>query len=192
MVKLLLVLVVALAGLAAFVYTRPEVYHVERSARIEAPAETVFGLVSDFASMHDWSPWAKRDAAMRTTLSSPSAGVGATYAWEGNKEVGKGRMTITDSQPPTRLRERLEFIEPFASVAEAGFDVRPDGPTASTITWSMDGKNNFVGKAISVVMDMDKMVGKDFDQGLSNIKQLAEAKRPGAPAAPAAAATTAP
>jgi hypothetical protein len=111
--------------------------------------------------------------------------VGASYAWEGNKEVGKGRMLITRADAPTQVRERLEFIEPFASVAEVGFEIKPQGQGAG-VTWSMDGKNNFVGKAIGLFMDMDKMIGKDFDDGLTGLKRVVEAKH--AAAAPAAAA----
>jgi hypothetical protein len=193
--KLLLVVALLVVAVVIVVGTRPETYHVERSAKIDAPAEAVFAAVSDFRTFPEWSPWQKRDPAVRTTVSTPSAGVGASYAWQGNKDVGKGRMTITESRPPSRVRERLEFIEPFASVAETGFDVKPEGPTAAAVTWSMDGKNNFMGKAFSLVMDMDKMIGKDFDAGLANLKRLVEAQRPATPpptAPGAAAAATAP
>lgn len=185
--KLLGLLVVALGVLAVVVATRPDAYHVERSARIDTPPGSVFAVVSDFKTFPEWSPWAKRDPAMKTTVSTPSAGVGATYAWEGNKEVGKGRMTFTENQPPGRVKEKLEFIEPFASVAEVTFDIKPiGGAAASSVTWSMDGKNNFMGKAFALFMDMDKVIGKDFDDGLTNLKRVVEARV----AAEAAAAPT--
>src|SRR5688572_23164043 len=121
--KVLLVLVVALGLGAIYVSTRPDTYHVERSAKIGAPPAAVFAVISDFRTFPEWSPWQKKDPAMRTTVSTPSTGVGASYAWEGNREVGKGRMTITEASPPAagagRVRERLEFQEPFASLAEA-------------------------------------------------------------------------
>ena len=192
MKKLLLVLVVVVVVLVVVVATRADTYHVERSTKVNAPADVVFATVSDFRAFPEWSPWAKRDPAMKTTISSPSSGVGATYAWEGNKEVGKGKMTITESNAPTRVRERLEFLEPFASVADTGMDIKPDGTTAATVTWSMDGRNNFIGKAFSVFMNMDKMIGKDFDDGLANIKRVAEAKQAAAAATAAAAAAAAP
>jgi uncharacterized protein YndB with AHSA1/START domain len=185
--KLLLIVVVALGALAVVVATRPDAYHVERAAKIDAPAEAVFETLSDFKSFSEWSPWAKRDPAMHTTISTPSGGVGASYAWEGNKEVGKGRMIITKADAPTQVRERLEFIEPFASVAEVSFDIKPQGQ-GTGVTWSMDGKSNFVGKAIALFMDMDKMIGKDFDDGLTGLKRVVEEKHTAAAAAAAAAA----
>jgi hypothetical protein len=112
--------------------------------------------------------------------------VGASYAWQGNKEVGKGKMTFTEVKHPTRVRERLEFLEPFASTADTGFDIKPDG-AGVTLTWSMDGKNNFMGKAFGLVMDMDKMIGKDFEEGLASIKRISEAKKAEAPVAAAPA-----
>jgi hypothetical protein len=206
--KVLLVITALVAGLLIFVATRPDTYHIERSTKVEAPAEVVFATVSDFKTFNEWSPWAKRDPNMKLTVSTPSTGVGATYAWEGNKEVGKGRMTFTEHRAPTRVRERLEFLEPFPSTAETGFDIAPAGASAVTITWSMDGRNNFVGKAFGVFMDMDEMIGKDFEEGLAGIKRVSEAKHaaaataaappaepakePAAAPAPAAAAPAAP
>src|SRR5690349_21859859 len=107
------VLVLALVGFAGFVSTRPEAYHVERSIDLKAPPEAVYATVSDFRVFPQWSPWQKRDPAMKLTLSTPSSGVGASYAWEGNKEVGKGKMTIVDTTAPNRVKIRLEFLEPF-------------------------------------------------------------------------------
>jgi len=181
--KILLVIGIVLGALAVVVATRPDTYHVERSTRIDAPPTAVFGVVSDFRGFSEWSPWAKRDPSMRTTISDPSTGVGATYAWDGNKEVGRGRMTVTETLAPSRVRQRLEFLEPFASTAETSFDIKPASANGAVVTWSMDGHNNFVGKAFSLVMDMDKMVGKDFDDGLSNLKRVVEAKAPAAPPA---------
>jgi Polyketide cyclase / dehydrase and lipid transport len=186
---------IALAGLVAiflgYVATRPDTYHVERSTKIAAPADIIFAQVSDFAAFGAWSPWAKRDPAMKLTISTPSAGVGASYAWEGNKEVGKGKMTLTESQPPTLTKERLEFLEPFPSIADTGFKIKPEGAGAASVTWYMDGKSNFMGKVMSVFMNMDQMIGKDFEEGLSNLKRISEAKAAAAvtaaaPAEPAA------
>jgi hypothetical protein len=189
MKKVLFVLAAVIVAFVIVVATRPDAYHVERSTRIGAPAEAVFASVSDFRSFPSWSPWQRRDPTMRTTFSTPSSGVGATYAWEGNKEVGKGKMTFTESQAPTRTRQRLEFFEPFASVAESGMDIKPEGDAAAMVTWSMDGKSNFVGKAFSMFMDMDKAIGKDFEEGLGNLKHLVETRAKPTVAPPPAATT---
>jgi hypothetical protein len=187
MKKVLLVLAVLIVGFVAFVATRPATYHVERSIDLKSPPEAVFATVSDFRAFPQWSPWQKRDPAMKTTLSNPSSGVGASYAWEGNKDVGKGKMTIVESTSPNRVKLRLEFLEPFASTADTGFDIKSAGAGGSTVTWWMDGKNNLMGKAFSVFMDMDKMIGKDYEEGLANLKRVVESPPP--PPPPTAAAT---
>jgi len=176
--KILLALAVVLVAFLIVVATRPATYHVERSLQMAAPAETVYATIADFREFPRWSPWSKRDPAMRTTVSTPPSGVGATYAWEGNKDVGKGRMTVTESSAPSRVRQRLEFIEPFASVADTGFDIKPAGQKASMVTWSMDGTNNFMGKAFGIFMNMDRMIGKDFEEGLVNLKRFVESSSP--------------
>jgi uncharacterized protein YndB with AHSA1/START domain len=193
MKTVLLVLVVAILGFAGFVATRPESYHVERSIDLKSPPEAVFATVSDFKAFPQWSPWQKRDPAMKTTLSSPSSGVGASFAWEGNKEVGKGKMTMVESTAPNRIKIRLEFQEPWTSIADTGFDIKSNPASAggSSVTWWMDGKNNFVGKAFAVFMDMDKMIGKDYEEGLASLKMVVEAQPPAAPATPPTAAAPA-
>lgn len=173
--KILLAMAAVLVVFLGTVATRPDTYRVERSAEIAAPAPAVFEAVSDFKHFRDWSPWEKRDPNMKRTLSSPSAGVGASYAWEGNKDVGKGKMTFTETTPPSRVRERLEFLEPFPNTADVTFDVAA-GSSGTKITWSMEGKNNFVGKIFGLFMDMDKMIGKDFEEGLANLKRLVESR----------------
>jgi uncharacterized protein YndB with AHSA1/START domain len=189
--KVLLAIVVIVGGFCAFVATRPATYHVERSTTIKAPPEAVFTAVSDLKTFTAWSPWDKRDPNMQKTFSEKTSGVGATYEWKGNKDVGSGRMTITEHTPPARVRERLEFIEPFSSVADVTFDVAPAGGETKT-TWAMDGNNNFIGKAMSVFMDMDKMIGADFEAGLANLKTLVETSAANAPAQAAVPAATPP
>jgi hypothetical protein len=187
--KVVLVLAIALGGLVAVVATRPDRYHVERAVDVGAPAAAVFAEIDDLRAWSAWSPWERRDPAMKKTFSPVTSGVGASYAWEGNKEVGKGRMTITESHPGEKVAQRLEFIEPFASTADIAFSLKAAGPSSTHVTWSMDGRNNFMGKAFSLVMDMDKVIGKDFEAGLAGLKQIAEAK---AVAAAAAAPPTPP
>jgi hypothetical protein len=176
--KILLVLAVAVVALVVVIATRPDTYHVERSLDVGAPATTVFATVGDLRTWGSWSPWDKRDPDMHKTFTPTTSGVGASYAWEGNKKVGKGKMTITDEQAPEHLVERLEFIEPFQSVAETSFSFEATGPASTRVTWALDGKNNFVGKAFSLVMSMDKMIGGDFEDGLANLKRVAEASKP--------------
>jgi hypothetical protein len=193
--KVLALLVVAIGGFVAFAATRPDGYRVERSKKIDASAETVYAQLDNFRSWGAWSPWEKRDPAMKKTFEGPASGVGAAYAWDGNKDVGQGRMTITESKPPrggtgetALITIRLEFLKPFASVATSGFEVKPEGDRAATVTWSMEGRNNLMGKAFGIVMNMDKMIGGDFETGLGNLKSVAEAETKKVPAPAQAAA----
>ena len=174
MSKVLVVLVLLLGGAAAYVATRPDAYHVERSTTVEAPPATVFAQIDDLSVWKEWSPWEKKDPAMKRTLSATTSGVGASYSWAGNKEVGKGKMTITDSRPGEKVVEKLEFIEPFQSQADITFTLAPENATTTKVTWAMDGKHNFISKAMNVVKPMDKMIGPDFEKGLSRLKQAAE------------------
>jgi hypothetical protein len=167
-----LVLVVALL---AFVATRPERFRIERSAVVGAPPEVVFTLIDDFHQWGRWSPWEKVDPDMQRTFAGPAAGPGASYAWAGNREIGKGRMTILESRPGELVSIRLEFFEPFAATNEARFDLAPTG-TGTRVGWSMEGRNGFVGKALALVMDMDAMVGDQFERGLADLDAAARAE----------------
>jgi len=172
--KILVALVVIVGGFLAFAATRPDTYHVERSARIAAPAPVVYAQLEDFKAWAAWSPWEKLDPQMQKTFDGPAKGVGAAYAWKGNDKVGTGKMTITEAAPPTRVACRLEFVEPFASVASTAFALASDGDKATTVTWSMDGHNNLMGKVFGLFMSMDKMIGADYDKGLAALKTVAE------------------
>jgi uncharacterized protein YndB with AHSA1/START domain len=171
--KVFLVLVVLASGFAVFVSTRPAELHVERSATMRAPAEIPFGLVNDFHHWPEWSPWQKLDPTMKITHSGSPSGVGASYAWIGNDKVGEGSMTILSAQPNEKIVMKLEFLKPFKATNQTTFSFKTAGDQ-TTITWAMDGQNNFMAKAFSVFMDMDKMVGTDFEKGLTSIKSLAE------------------
>jgi uncharacterized protein YndB with AHSA1/START domain len=172
-----LVLAVVIFGLVILVSSRPATYHVERSATLNAPPEAAYALVHDFHQWQGWSPWAKLDLAMQTNYSGPAAGVGASYSWTGNKQVGEGRMTITDAQPGERLAIRLEFLKPWKSTNATLFTFVRQGQ-GSVVTWAMDGENNFASKAFSFFSSMDKMLGPDFERGLAQLKLLAEAAAP--------------
>ena len=172
--KILIAVVVVLVILAGIVAMQPSEYRVRRSATISAPPAEIFPLVNDFHKWDAWSPWAKLDPAMKTTYAGAPAGSGSVYTWAGNDKVGEGRMTITESNPSDLIRIRLEFLKPFAATNATDFTFRPEG-AGTAVTWAMKGENNFVAKAFSLFMNMDKMIGDDFEKGLAQMKALAEA-----------------
>lgn len=176
MKKVLIVLLVAAGGFLAFAATRPDTYKVERSAKIDAPAPIVFGQIENLKAWQAWSPWEKRDPTMKKTFEGPATGVGSAYSWEGNKDVGKGKMTITAAEPPRTVKLRLEFMEPFAAVAATEFRLVPEGEKATAITWAMEGTHNLIGKVFSIFMNMDAAVGGDFEKGLAGLKTASEAE----------------
>ncbi len=159
--------------LVIVVSARPATFHVERSTMVSAPPEAVFSQVNDFHAWPNWSPWEKMDPGMKKTFSGSASGQGSVYSWAGNDKVGEGRMTIEKSDKPSLVSIKLEFLKPFAATNTATFTFTPaaDGTKA---TWAMDGNNNFMSKAFQLFMDMDKMIGKDFEQGLASMKVAAE------------------
>ena len=171
--KILLVLAALVAVFLVVVAFQPSEYRVTRSAAISAPPAVVYSQVNDFRKWDAWSPWAKIDPNMQVTHSGAAAGTGASYHWTGNSDVGEGRMTITDSRPAEQVNIKLEFIKPFASTADTAFTFKPAG-AGTEVTWSMAGQNNFIGKAMCMFMNMDKMVGGDFEKGLAAMKSVAE------------------
>jgi hypothetical protein len=173
--KILIGLAVAVAALAGFIHTRPAAFTVQRSATIQAPADIVFAKVNDFHGWAEWSPWDKRDPAMKRTYTGAEKGLDAMYEWSGNQDVGQGRMTITESKPDELVKIRLEFLEPFPATNTTTFAFAPEGE-GTQVTWRMEGTNGFAGKAFSLLMDMDQMIGKDFEEGLASMKKGAEAE----------------
>lgn len=171
--KILIGLAVVIAAILVIAAFQPSTYRVERSITIAAPPAVPFASVNELAKWRPWSPWEKMDPAMKRTFSGPAAGVGAVYAWEGNSEVGSGRMTVLESRPAELIRIKLEFFQPMEGVSEAVFAFKPEaGRTA--VTWSMTGANNYVGKLFCLFMNMDKMIGGDFEKGLASLKALSE------------------
>ncbi len=168
----LLILVVVVLGVV--VAMQPADFTITRTAAIAAPPETVFEQVNDFHKWDAWSPWAKLDPNMKTTYAGPESGVGASYSWVGNSDVGEGKMAITESKPSQNVKIDLDFISPFAAKNVTEFAFKPDG-NGTNVTWTMSGKNNFMAKAFCLVMDMDKLVGGDFEKGLAQMKKVAEA-----------------
>jgi hypothetical protein len=172
--KILIALVVIVAVLAVVVATRPSEFRVQRTTTISAPAPVVFAQVNDFRKWEAWSPYVKRDPAMKKTFEGAPAGVGAIYTWSGNNEVGEGRTTIIESRPSELIRVKLEFVRPFAATSIAEFTFKPEGERTA-VTWSLSGHNNFIAKAMGLVVNMDRMIGGDFETGLAQMKSAAEA-----------------
>jgi Polyketide cyclase / dehydrase and lipid transport len=175
LVKILIGTTVVLVALAAYVATQPGEFSVSRSATFAAPAPAVFAQVNELKKWEAWSPWAKKDPQAKQSYAGPAAGAGASMSWVGNKEVGEGRMTIVDSSPNALVRFKLEFFKPFAATNTAEFSFKEEGGRTA-LTWSMRGQNNFIGKAMCLVFDMDKMVGGDFEAGFAGIKAIVEKK----------------
>ena len=177
MKRILLVLLVAIVLFLGYAATRPDTFHVERSVSIAAPAAAIYPHLVDFHRWEAWSPWEKLDPAMTREFGGTEGAVGATYAWAGNSKVGKGKMTLTEAAPASRLAIRLDFLEPFASTSVATFALSPEG-AGTRVTWTMDGDQNFLAKVVCIFMDMDKMVGGDFEKGFASLKQVTEAAAP--------------
>jgi hypothetical protein len=182
--KILLALAVALVALAGFISTRPAAFSVQRSITIQAPADLPFALVNDFHRWAAWSPWEKKDPGMTRTFTGADAGLDAMYEWTGNPDVGAGRMTILESKPAERIRIRLEFLRPLETQNTTTFTFTPAGRDV-TVTWRMEGRNEFLGKAFSLFVDMDQAIGKDFEAGLANLKAAAEGQPANTASAPA-------
>lgn len=170
---ILALFVVVVVVFCVVVAMQPEDYKVTRSATFNAPPERVFEQFNDFHKWDAWSPWAKLDPAMKTTYSGPANGTGSSYAWVGNGDVGEGKMTITESHPNEHIKIDLDFIKPFESKNLTDLTFKPEGGK-TTVTWTMTGKKNFVAKAFSMAMDMDKMIGGDFEKGLAQMKPIVE------------------
>ncbi len=172
--KILAVLTVIVVVLAIVVALQPADFRVARSATFAAAPATVFAQVNDLHKFQDWSPWAKIDPAAKTEFQGPPAGNGASFSWAGNMEVGEGTMTLTESLPSELIRFKLDFRKPMTGTNTAEFAFKAEGDK-TVVTWSMSGHNNFLSKAVSLVMNCDKMVGGQFESGLANLKPIVEA-----------------
>ena len=173
LIRILLALVVIVAVFVVVVSTRPSEFRITRTAAISAPAAAVFAQVNDLHRWKAWSPWAKMDPNAKEVHEGPAAGTGAKMSWSGNNKVGEGSMTITERRPNDFVRFRLEFLKPFAATNTAEFTFKPQG-NQTVVTWSMFGHNNFMGKAMGLIMNCDKMVGGQFEKGLAQLKSVAE------------------
>lgn len=172
----MLLVIIAAIIFAGIVSKRPAEFRVTRSIFISAPPALVFAQVNDFHNWQAWSPWAKLDPAAKETFSGSAAGNGATFAWSGNKNVGAGSNTIIESLPHERIKLRLEFIRPFKAVNNAEFTFKLQG-NQTAVTWSMFGQNNFMSKLMGLFMNCEKMLGSQFEQGLTQLKAVSEAAK---------------
>lgn len=166
-------IVLGVAILLALILKQPDDYSVSRSTTIAAPPAGVFALVNDFRQWEHWSPWADLDPDSKVSFEGAESGKGSIFKWSGNAEVGEGSQEIVESKPGELVRIKLVFIKPFAGTSDTEFAFQPDGE-GTRVTWTMSGKNDFIGKAISLVMDCETMIGPMFEKGLANMKAKAE------------------
>jgi uncharacterized protein YndB with AHSA1/START domain len=173
LIKILIAVAAIFVVLAVIVALQPSEFRVARSTTISAPPSAVFVQVNDFHKWEAWNPWGKIDPAMKQTYEGAPAGTGAIYTWAGNNEVGEGRMAIIESRPSELIRVKLEFFKPFAATNTAEFTFKPEA-NQTVVTWSMFGEKNFMAKAIHLFMNMDKMIGGQFEKGLAEMKSVVE------------------
>ncbi len=174
MIKRIAIAVVVLLGaLLIYAATQPDTFRIQRAASIKAPPERIFAVLNDFLRWDTWSPWEKKDPAMKRTFSAVTSGKGAVYAWEGNRDVGQGRMEIAESVAPSKVAIKLDFVKPFEAHNIVEFTLEPKGDSTN-VTWAMQGPMLYISKLITVFVSMDSMVGKDFEAGLANLKTVTE------------------
>jgi uncharacterized protein YndB with AHSA1/START domain len=163
----------AIVLILVYAWFRPKTFRVERSTVINAPAEKVYRHLADFRNWQAWSPWEGLDPELKRTFAGPAEGVGAAYAWEGNKKVGAGRMELTKADPKSGISLNLDFLRPFKASNITDITFTPEGD-GTRVKWAMYGPHPFMMRLMSVVFSMDKMVGKDFEKGLAQLKSLSE------------------
>jgi uncharacterized protein YndB with AHSA1/START domain len=170
---ILIIIAVVIAAILIFAATKPDICRVQRTVAIAAPAEKIFPHINDFHQWRAWSPYEHKDPAMQRTFSGATIGPGTIYEWDGNKNVGKGRIEITDATPPSRVAINLDMFKPFVAHNKVEFTLQPQGD-ATTVTWSMQGHTPYLAKIMHVFFNMDRMVGGDFEKGLASLKAIAE------------------
>jgi carbon monoxide dehydrogenase subunit G len=165
--------VVLVAAFLVFAVTRPDTFRVQRAASINAPPEKIFAHINDFHRWRAWSAYEEKDPAMKRTLSGAANGKGAVYEWEGNRDIGKGRMEITETSPPTKVTIALDFVRPFEAHNIVEFTLEPNGDS-TRVTWAMHGPSPYAAKLMGIFVNLDSMIGKDFEIGLARLKTVAE------------------
>lgn len=171
--SLLAIVVIGIAVVLLLAATKPDTFQVRRSIAINAPPERVFPLINDFKAWGAWSPWEKKDPNLKRSFSGAESGVGSIYTWVGDKNVGQGSMRIVEADVPSKIGLKLDFIKPFEAHNDVAFTLQPQG-AATNVTWTMTGPTPFFAKIIHVFFNMDRMVGGDFETGLSSLKAAAE------------------
>lgn len=170
--KIVFAVLILVAAVLLYATTRPGTLHIERAVDISAPPDRIASFITDFHVWRDWSPWEKLDPTMKRTFSGSPSGTGAVYEWAGNSDVGSGRMEIT-SATAERITLNLDFLAPFENHNTATFTFAPSA-SGTHVVWTMDGPNPYLSKVIGIFMDMEKMIGADFEQGLANLKAVSE------------------
>jgi hypothetical protein len=173
-IKILIGLAAVIVIFLIVVALQPSSYRVARSMVIAAPADAVFPHMNDLKKWAVWNPWGKADPNMKLTYAGPAAGVGASYSWVGNSEVGEGRATISESRPGEAVRYKMEFFKPMAGTSEMAFTFTPQG-NQTEVTVTVTGEKNFLAKAFCLFMSMDNMIGGKFEKALAELKTIAEA-----------------
>ena len=170
---ILIIFAVVIAAILIFAATKPDAFRIQRSLTIAAPPEKIFPYLNDYRRWQDWSPYEKKDPAMKRTFSGPATGPGAIYEWDGNKNVGKGRIEITEDSPNARLAFNLDMLKPFEAHNKGELSLQPQG-SATVVTWAMHGRTPYLAKILHVFFNMDRMAGGDFEKGLADLKAIAE------------------
>jgi uncharacterized protein YndB with AHSA1/START domain len=168
-----IIIVVAIAGVLIFAVMQPNSFRIQRSTTIKAPPEKVFAAINDFHRWEAWSPWEKVDPAVKRSYSGPESGKGAEYAWEGNNEIGQGRMEIIESIPSSKVLLKIEFVKPFAATNTVEFNIAQNGEN-TTVTQAMYGPSPFISKLMGLFFSMEKIVGSKYDEGLASLKAIVE------------------
>lgn len=171
--KILIGLVVLIAAFAGVVALQPSEFRVSRTATIAAPAGDVFGHVNDLHKWNAWSPWAKLDPAAKVSFEGAPVGKGAVFTWSGNEQVGEGRMTVAESRPGELVALNVDFVKPFEGKSTSEFAFKPEG-NQTAVTWTMGGHHDFIGKAMCLIMNGQKMMGGEMEKGLANLKAVVE------------------
>ncbi|MGJ0509506.1 MAG: SRPBCC family protein [Methylocystis sp.] len=174
MTFILLLVLSAVSALIAYVSLQPNTFRIARSAVIDAPAQRIYPLINDLHEWPRWSPWSRLHPQQTVTYDGSPLGAGAIMSWAGDKKVGAGKMKIAESSQNERIRIKIQFLKPMKAIHDVQFDLKPLSETRTEVVWTMSGRNEFLAKAIHAFMNMDRMVGGQFEEGLANLKALVE------------------
>lgn len=170
---IILVIVTVMVSTLIYAASRPDAFRIERSTNIQASPEKIFTLINDFKQWEKWSPWEKIDPALKRTYSGSASGIGAIYAWHGDKNVGQGNMEIIEASPFSKVTIKLDLIAPFAAHNTVEFTLIKKGGTTN-LTQAMYGSRPYISKLMELFFSMEKMIGGKYEEGLANLKNIAE------------------